>query len=166
MRFASLWVLLLAGCAEPGDVVFTASEGAGLGIGDCGCAYDDGSHGDLFLQFTCTRANQTLGSVSFFLDPSQVGESQGMTFIFEPDTVPGSFRGGGTGKFTSFGKATRAKPGQPTIIHSIEGVEVRWTAQDACDAASGCGNRYHLEPGALAGGTGTCYDNWATIDQY
>ncbi len=164
MRVPVLLMLTFAACVGPGEVAFTQSEGAGAGLGACDCSYDDGSHGDKSLQFTCTHGNATFGAVSFFLDPTKVGESQGMSIIFQP-SQPGSYAGGGTGKLTSFGKARRAEPGKPKIIHDIEGVEVRWTAQDACDV-TGCANSFHLEAGALSGGTGSCQDFWATIDQY
>lgn len=155
-------MLLLVGCGGTDDQIsFSGAEGAGRGQGLCDCIYRDNSHGDPSIQIACTSGL----SLSFFLDPALAAQDQGADIIFTADT--GSFAAGASGRFGKLGKERRSSSKKDEIVRDIDGVELRWNTQDACDAAYGCqGGKYHLEAGSLTGGKGGCQDFWSTVDQY
>jgi hypothetical protein len=151
-------LLVAAACSDPADSIsFDDSEGLGDDLDRCDCQYYDSSEGDEpSLQLTCFGDI----AVSFFLDPRVMETEQGVSLIFEPDA--GAFGAAGFGSFHSLGPERRA---DHKIVRSLDGVTLRWSEQDACDAASGCSaGMYHLQSGALRGGSGGCKDFWATVD--
>ncbi len=156
--------VLATACAdEPDQISFSGGEGAGKDFGACNCTYDDGSHGDPFLEITCFTSS-SIGDVSFFLDPTVLDADQRMSLLFVPDSVPGDYRATGTGRHGAIGSERRINASK--IVRSLEGVEVRWDEQDACDAAYGCSApKFHLAAGAAHGGSGGCQDFWASVDQ-
>lgn len=160
----SLFCVFALGCAAPDEVAFSSVEGSAAGLGLCLCTYDDGSHGDLTLQLTCTGGTSAVSTMSLFLDPRAAGAEQGVTIIFQTDRVVGSFGGGGKGQFTKLGKPRRANASK--IVRDLDGVELRWDTQTSCDLAYGCeSGPIELPAGALRGGGGGCKDFWASVDQ-
>jgi hypothetical protein len=164
VRSTLVITLLVAGCSDgPDQLSFSRGDGTGKDLGTCDCEYDDGSHGSPFIQVSCNSGSK-IGDVSFFLDPTVTMADQGILLIFLPSDVPASYRGSGTGQYGSLGPERRANASK--IVRSIDGIEVRWDEQDACDAANGCNaTKYHLAAGAAHGGSGGCDDFWASVDQ-
>jgi hypothetical protein len=157
-RFAVV-LLMAAACSDPADSIsFASTKGLGDDLDRCDCQYYDSSQGDdPSLQLTCFGDI----AVSFFLDPRVMDMEQGVTLIFEPDA--GSFGAAGCGSFHSLGPERRA---DSKIVRSLDGVSIRWSDQDACDAATGCaGGTFHLKSGTLENGSGGCKDFWASVDQ-
>ncbi|HEY4055858.1 MAG TPA: hypothetical protein VGM39_04590 [Kofleriaceae bacterium] len=163
VRFV-LVVSALAGCtSNPEDVAFDSTSGTGGGTGGCICSYDDGSQGDpMSIEITCTEGN-TFSGVSFFVDPTTPGVDQSALLIFTPSDVPANYKAGAIGQSGTLGPEKRG--GGDKIIRSIDGLEFHWDEQDACNAAQGCVDTYHLKAGAVSGGGGGCEDFWASVDQ-
>ena len=158
-RFALL--LVVAACASPDTVFLSNQTGSAVGLGDCHCTYYDGTTGDADLQILCVYGNASLENASFFLNPLVPGREQGMQFIFA--NQGGQLTAGASGQFASLGKARRA--GSSLIVRALEGVQVSWGAQTACDVVSGCvGSSVAITDGAFTA-SGDCEDQAETQAQ-
>jgi hypothetical protein len=156
--------LALLGCGgNPDDVSFDTTEGTAAGLSDCQCSYHDGTDDDWSLQITCTGANDTFDSVSFFIDPRVTGPRTAVGMIFIPSATAGSFAASGEGHADAVGAPTSA--GAAQVIRPITGLEVHWPEQEACEVSHGCQiDSFHLLPGAVRAGEGACEDYYATLN--
>jgi hypothetical protein len=159
-----LLMALMFGCSDAPDAVsFDDSDGIASSVDDCDCSYDDGSHGDPSVQINCDGG--IFDNLSFYVESNVPAVDHGTQLLFGVSGEFGQFRGSGIGSFTSIGPQRRGD-GPDQIVRSIEGIELQWDEQEACDAANGCaGDMFHLKAGALHAGSGGCEDFWATVDQ-
>lgn len=159
MRWAWL-CLALFGCPRADEIVFTASERAGRGLGECLCSYDDNSHGNGAVQVTCTGGNSTFSSVSFFFDPPYAGDiDQGVELIFQAPGRADSYPGGGLGRVSAPGDAGMVGY---RLIRPLGHIELSWPRQKVCSVVD-CSSPYEFEEGALKNGSGGCDDFWANV---